>query len=65
MTDQDYKVRYDRLLNLVFKMRGYQRSWIKYHLSGDREKAKRYENEVDKMIESEAQRKDTKQSEIF
>jgi len=65
MTQEDYKLRYERLLNLVFKMRGYQRSWLKYHLSRDRDNAKRYENEVDKMVEAETQRKDNKQSEMF
>ena len=65
MTQIDY-TRYERLLNHVRLMRGYQRSWFKYKLGKDLKSAKRYEAIVDReLAELEVQQKDTIQPEIF
>lgn len=40
-------------LDKVRKMRGYQKEYFKYRVRSDLETAKRYEREVDKLIEEE------------
>lgn len=65
MTQEDQKARYDRLVNLVRLMRGYQREYFKFRLGSDLRNSKKYEALVDKFIEQEDQAKASKQTEIF
>ena len=65
MTQEDYKAKYDRLVNLVRFMRGYQRSYFKFRLGTDLKNSKKYEGLVDKVIEQEDEQKASKQQEIF
>lgn len=65
MTDQDYKAKYDRLVHIVRLMRGFQRSYFKFRLGVDLKNSKKYEAQVDKVIEQEDQLKASKQTEIF
>jgi hypothetical protein len=65
MTFEELQKRYQRLVQLVGKMRGHQREYFKYRASYDLERARRLEREVDKIIREEEQRKNSHQPEIF
>jgi hypothetical protein len=64
MTQEDLQKKYDRLLDKVRQMRGWQKEYQKYHASSDRELAKRFEREVDQLLKDEVDRKNSKQLEL-
>jgi 23S rRNA A2030 N6-methylase RlmJ len=64
MTQEDLQKKYDRLVDKVRRMRGWQKEYQKYHASSDRELAKRFEREVDQLVKDEVDRKNSKQLEL-
>lgn len=59
----DLQTKYQRLVDKVRMMRGTQKEYMKYRAGIDRERARRLEREVDKMIEEEL--KEQKQSKLL
>lgn len=57
--------KFDRLLDKVRRMRAYQREYFKYRAKSDLDMAKRFEREVDKMVEEEVKIKKSNQQELF
>lgn len=57
--------KFDRLLDKVRRMRAYQREYFKYRAKSDLDLAKRFEREVDKMVEEEVKIKKSNQQELF
>lgn len=65
MSTEDLQNKYDRLVDKVRRMRGWQKEWHKYHVRSDLEKAKRLEREVDQLLTEEVNARKSKQREIF
>lgn len=57
--------KYDKILDLVRRMRGHQKEFFKYHSSIDLEKAKRIERLVDAFIKDEIQSIKSNQNSLF
>lgn len=57
--------KFDRLLEKVRRMRAYQREYFKYRAKSDLDLAKKFEREVDKMVEEEVKIKKSNQQELF
>jgi hypothetical protein len=57
--------KFNNLINLIAKMRTYQKKYFTYRIKQDLETAKRYEREVDKILRIEFEARKTKQNEIF
>lgn len=65
MTQEELQRKYDHLLNLVRKMRGWQKEYYKYHASIDLKKAKYLEREVDILIDVGVKAIKSNQKELF
>jgi len=57
--------KYDRLFDLVRRMRGHQIEFFKYRASADLKIARDFERKVDKLIRSELEERKTKQRQLF
>lgn len=57
--------RHERLVELVRRMRAYQREFFKYRASSDLALTRKFEKEVDKIILEEVKEQKSKQQEIF
>jgi len=60
---QDLEKRYATLIEMVRRMRGYQRAYHMYHAGEDLRTKKRYEKKVDSIIAEYV--KNSKQQELF
>lgn len=68
MTEEQIKYlisRHDTLVEKVRRMRGYQKEYFKYRTRQDLELSKRFEREVDKLLNEEVEIKKSNQKEIF
>lgn len=65
MSNDELQQKYDRLFEKVRRMRGYQKEYFKYRVKNDLETAKRFEREVDKIIDDEVKLKKSNQTELF
>ncbi len=65
MTQEELQLRHNKLVDLLRKMRGAQREYFKYRATTDLQAAKRYEHEVDKMINEEVKAQKSNQRELF
>lgn len=65
MTEAEIQTKYDRLLEKVRRMRGYQKEYFKYRASSDLQLAKRFEREVDQLIADEVKIQKSNQKEMF
>lgn len=72
MNQEDLQAKYDalvakhdRFVDYTRKMRGRQKEFFKYRAKVDLENSKRYEREVDKLIDEEVQAKQSKQESMF
>lgn len=59
------KKKHDRLVDLVRRMRGYQKEYFKYRASSDLSLARKLEREVDKLIDEEIKVLKSNQPELF
>lgn len=65
MTTEELNAKYDRLFELVRKMRGRQKEFFKYRASVDLQESRRLERQVDTLIADEVKRKQSQQKELF
>jgi hypothetical protein len=65
MTSEELQKRHERLVDKTRQMREYQQRWFKYHIRSDLEKAKRYEREIDHLIDEEMKIQSSSQQKLF
>ena len=65
MTPEEIHIKYARLVDLIRKMRGWQREYRKYHARGDLPKMRHYERQVDALIDAEVKAAAAKQKQLF
>ena len=65
MTQEEIQKKYDQLVEKVRRMRGHQKEFFKYRAKVDLDAARRFEREVDKLIEEEVKQKKSQQSVMF
>lgn len=65
MTQEELQKKYDQLVEKVRRMRGHQKEFFKYRAKVDLDAARRFERDVDKLIEEEVKQKKSKQPAMF
>lgn len=65
MTPDELQTKYDRLIDLVRRMRGRQKDYFKYRARPDLDASKNLERQVDNLLKSEVEKKESKQQELF
>lgn len=65
MTESEIQTKYNRLIDLLRKMRGAQKEYFKYRARTDLDAAKKYEREVDHIIIEEVKNLKSNQTEMF
>lgn len=65
MTPEELQKHYDRLVDKVRQMRGWQREYFKYRARSDLDRARKLEREVDKIIAEEVKARTSKQIELL
>lgn len=53
MDTETLQKKYDHLVEVIHRMRGHQKEYFKYRARSDLDMAKRWEREVDKLIQEE------------
>lgn len=62
---QDLEKKYEQLFNKVRQMRGRQKEYFKWRASSDLQEARRFEREVDALIDQELKIQKSNQTELF
>lgn len=65
ISTDDLQRRYDKLLDLTMRMRGYQKEYDRYHMSESRKRKQELERQTDRFLADELAKKKSKQSEMF
>ena len=67
MTEQEYQIRFQNLVDKVRRMRGWQkeRDKVRFLPRDDHARMKRLEREVDNILSEEKQKEKSKQKELF
>lgn len=65
MDTETLQKKHDRLVEAVHRMRGHQKEYFKYRARSDLDIARRWEREVDKLIQEEVKVKKSKQQQFF
>lgn len=65
MTYEELENKYNRFVERVRRLRGWQREWEKYHASTDKQVKRMLEREVDNLIKEETDLQKRKQKELF
>lgn len=65
MTHEELQKKYDILVEKVRRMRGHQKEYFKYRASSDLQSARRFEREVDGIIEEAVKIQKSKQRDLF
>ncbi|WP_343302882.1 hypothetical protein AAHN97_15150 [Chitinophaga niabensis] len=65
MDNETLQKKFDRLLELSRRVRGYRKEYEKYHASVDWEKTRYWERKLDAFIKTELKVRDSKQKELF
>lgn len=65
MADEDYKSKYDRLVDLSMRMRNYQKRCDQYPLSDDKKRKRELERQFDNSLEQEIKDRRSRQTNLF
>lgn len=65
MTHEEIKAKYDRLVDYVRRMRGWQKEYFRYRSSEAKSKAMALERQVDQIIDQEVKIQKSKQADLF
>lgn len=65
MSTEEIQAKYDRLVDRVRQMRGWQKEFFKFRASGALKRSRRLEWEVDQLLKEEVKIQEAKQKELF